>query len=88
MFPAWMTSSGSVWARQNSQYLDVGDIEEAMTAANAIGDDAIQGRMRGRVVPHTFTHGTSEQRMRWFRKGLRTGRMEEGDTFEGPYEAL
>jgi predicted metalloprotease len=77
-----------VWARQNSQYLDVGDIEEAMTAANAIGDDAIQGRMQGRVLPHTFTHGTSEQRMRWFRKGLRTGRMEDGDTFEGPYEAL
>ena len=59
-----------------------------MVAANAIGDDAIQGRMRGKVVPHTFTHGTSEQRMRWFNKGLQTGRMEDGDTFELPYDRL
>ena len=77
-----------LWARQNSQYLEVGDIQEAMTAANAIGDDAIQGRMQGRVVPHTFTHGTSEQRMRWFNKGLKTGRMEDGDTFDMPYGQL
>jgi len=77
-----------VWARQNSRYLDRGDIEEAMTAANAIGDDAIQGRMQGRVVPHTFTHGTSEQRMRWFNRGLETGRMEDGDTFSPPYGQL
>jgi predicted metalloprotease len=77
-----------LWARQNSRYLDHGDIEEAMTAANAIGDDAIQGRMRGKVVPHTFTHGTSEQRMRWFNKGLRTGEMEAGDTFNMPYDQL
>lgn len=77
-----------LWARQNSQYLDRGDIEEAMTAANAIGDDAIQGRMQGKVVPHTFTHGTSEQRMRWFNKGLETGRMEDGNTFEVAYESL
>lgn len=77
-----------VWARHNSHYLDAGDIEEAMTAANAIGDDAIQGRMRGKVVPHTFTHGTSEQRMRWFNKGLNTGRMEDGNTFEMPYDSL
>jgi predicted metalloprotease len=77
-----------VWAKHNSQYLDRGDIEEAMTAANAIGDDAIQGRMQGRVVPHTFTHGTSEQRMRWFNKGLETGSMEAGDTFSMPYGQL
>lgn len=77
-----------VWANQNSHYLDQGDIEEAVRAANAIGDDAIQGRMRGRVVPHTFTHGTSEQRMRWFQKGLRTGQMEDGDTFAMPYNQL
>ena len=77
-----------VWAHHNSHYLDQGDIEEAMRAANAIGDDAIQGRMRGRVVPHTFTHGTSEQRMRWFNKGLQTGRMEDGDTFAMPYPQL
>jgi predicted metalloprotease len=77
-----------VWARNNQQYLDHGDIEEAMRAANAIGDDAIQGRTRGKVVPHTFTHGTSEQRMRWFNKGLQSGRIEDGDTFSMPYEAL
>ncbi|MCJ7815278.1 MAG: neutral zinc metallopeptidase, partial [Xanthomonadales bacterium] len=77
-----------VWARNNQQYLDRGDIEEAMTAANAIGDDAIQGRTRGKVVPHSFTHGTSEQRMRWFNKGLRSGRIEDGDTFSMPYDSL
>jgi len=77
-----------VWASKNQRYLDHGDIEEAMRAANAIGDDAIQGRTRGKVVPHTFTHGTSEQRMRWFNKGLQSGRIEDGDTFSMPYEAL
>jgi hypothetical protein len=77
-----------VWANHNRQYLDLGDIEEAMTAANAIGDDAIQGRTQGRVVPHSFTHGTSEQRMRWFNKGLQSGRIEDGDTFSIPYDQL
>jgi predicted metalloprotease len=77
-----------VWARNNRNYLDQGDIEEAMRAANAIGDDAIQGRTAGKVVPHTFTHGTSEQRMRWFNKGLKSGRIEDGDTFSISYEAL
>ena len=55
-----------VWANHSQQYLERGDIEEALRAANAIGDDAIQLRAQGKVVPHTFTHGTSEQRMRWF----------------------
>ena len=77
-----------VWAHHNQRYLDQGDIEEAMRAANAIGDDAIQGRMQGKVVPHTFTHGTSEQRMRWFNQGLQSGRIEDGDTFSVPYENL
>lgn len=77
-----------VWARHNQRYLDRGDIEEAMRAANQIGDDAIQSRTQGRVMPHAFTHGTSEQRMRWFRRGLESGRLEDGDTFEGPYESL
>jgi predicted metalloprotease len=77
-----------VWANQNQQYLDRGDIEEAFRAANRIGDDAIQARTQGRVVPHTFTHGTSEQRMRWFKRGLDSGRIEDGDTFEMPYEEL
>jgi len=77
-----------VWANHNQRYLDRGDIEEAVRAANQIGDDAIQQRTRGRVVPHAFTHGTSEQRMRWFRRGLDSGRTEDGDTFDLPYEAL
>jgi predicted metalloprotease len=77
-----------VWAHNNQHYLDRGDIEEAMRAANAIGDDAIQGRTQGKVVPHTFTHGTSEQRMRWFNKGLKSGRIEDGDTFSMPYGDL
>jgi predicted metalloprotease len=77
-----------VWANHSKQYLERGDIEEAMRAANAIGDDAIQTKMRGRVVPHSFTHGTSAQRMRWFDKGLQSGRIEDGDTFSIPYSAL
>jgi predicted metalloprotease len=77
-----------VWAHHNRRYLDEGDIMEAVRAANAIGDDAIQGRMQGRVVPHTFTHGTSEQRTRWFTSGLKSGRLEDGDTFAMPYEDL
>lgn len=77
-----------VWANHNHQYLDRGDIEEAVRAANQIGDDAIQARTQGRVMPHAFTHGTSEQRMRWFERGLKSGRIEDGDTFEGSYESL
>ena len=77
-----------VWAHHNRHYLERGDIEEAMQAANQIGDDAMQRRTQGQVVPHAFTHGTSEQRMRWFQRGLEGGRIEEGDTFEVPYERL
>lgn len=77
-----------VWANHNRQYLDHGDIEEAMRAANQIGDDAIQKRTQGKVVPHAFTHGTSEQRMRWFNRGLESGRIEDGNTFEIPYDRL
>jgi uncharacterized protein len=77
-----------VWAHHSKQYLERGDIEEAMRAANAIGDDAIQKKMQGRVVPHSFTHGTSEQRMRWFNKGLQSGKIEDGDTFAMPYRDL
>jgi hypothetical protein len=77
-----------VWANHSQQYLEDGDIEEAMRAANAIGDDAIQQKTQGRVVPHAFTHGTSEQRMRWFKKGLKSGRIEDGDTFSMPYRDL
>lgn len=77
-----------VWANHTREYLERGDIEEAMRAANAIGDDAIQKQMQGRVVPHSFTHGTSEQRMRWFKKGLDSGKIEDGDTFSMPYNQL
>lgn len=77
-----------VWAMQNQQYLDRGDIEEAMRAAQQIGDDAIQKRTQGKIVPHAFTHGTSEQRMRWFNNGLQSGQIEGGDTFQVPYETL
>lgn len=77
-----------VWANHSQQHLDHGDIEEAMRAANAIGDDAIQKQSQGRVVPHSFTHGTSAQRMRWFNKGLASGRIEDGDTFSMPYRDL
>ena len=77
-----------VWTQKNQRYLDRGDIEEALRAANQIGDDAIQARTQGKVVPHAFTHGTSEQRMRWFELGLESGRIEDGDTFEIPYDKL
>jgi predicted metalloprotease len=70
-----------IFAHYNKEYLEEGDIEEAMSAAKAVGDDAIQKRMQGHVVPDSFTHGTSEQRMRWFMKGYRTGDITQGDTF-------
>ena len=73
-----------VWANhahRKTGFLERGDIEEAMNAAAAIGDDRIQMQSRGYVVPESFTHGTSEQRMRWLRKGLETGDINQGDTF-------
>lgn len=70
-----------VWARHNQQNLDIDDIDEALSAAQAVGDDAIQNRMQGYVVPESFTHGTSEQRKYWFMKGYKTGDLRQGDTF-------
>jgi predicted metalloprotease len=61
--------------------LEEGDIEEALSAANAIGDDRLQKQAQGYVVPDAFTHGSSEQRMRWFKKGFKSGDMSEGNTF-------
>jgi predicted metalloprotease len=61
--------------------LDPGDIEEALGAASAIGDDRLQKQAQGRVVPESFTHGSSEQRVRWFRRGLESGRPQNCDTF-------
>jgi len=80
-----------VWAHhanKKSHMLEEGDVEEAMNAARQIGDDRLQKRSQGRVVPDSFTHGTSEQRMRWFMKGLKSGKFSEGNTFEIPYEQL
>ncbi|MHA3841716.1 KPN_02809 family neutral zinc metallopeptidase [Sphingomonas aestuarii] len=62
-----------VWAARNRERLEPGDIEEGMTAANAIGDDTLQRQSQGTVVPDSFTHGTSEQRMTWLRRGLESG---------------
>ena len=66
---------------QNQGVLEAGDIEEALRAASAIGDDTIQRRTTGYVVPDSFTHGTSEQRLRWFKKGYESGDIRQGDTF-------
>ncbi len=70
-----------VWAHHNQDYLEAGDIDEALSAANAVGDDAIQRRTQGSVKPDSFTHGTSEQRKYWFMKGYKTGDIRQGDTF-------
>ena len=72
-----------VWAHhaKNMDLLDEGDLEEAITAASAVGDDTIQKRAQGYVVPESFTHGTSEQRKRWFKKGFEAGNLDNGDTF-------
>ena len=66
---------------QNQGILEPGDIEEALQAASAVGDDQIQRRTTGYIVPDSFTHGTSEQRLRWFKKGYDSGDMRQGDTF-------
>lgn len=75
-----------VWAHyiQRKNILEEGDVEEALNAANAIGDDRLQKQAQGYVVPDAFTHGTSEQRMRWFKKGLESGTIKDGDTFNAP----
>ncbi|MGO1369463.1 KPN_02809 family neutral zinc metallopeptidase [Senegalia sp. (in: firmicutes)] len=72
-----------VWAHHVKEkgYLDEGDIDEALNAANAIGDDTLQKKSRGYVVPDSFTHGTSKQRRDWFYKGYKLGTLEGGDTF-------
>ena len=72
-----------VWARHAQQQgvLEAGDVEEALGAATAIGDDRLQRETQGYVVPDSFTHGSSAQRVRWFRRGLETGDVRQGDTF-------
>ena len=73
-----------IWAHHadaSRQILETGDVEEALGAAAAVGDDTIQRRAQGHVVPESFTHGTAEQRQRWFETGLRSGSLEACDTF-------
>ena len=73
-----------VWAHHADKarnILEAGDVDEALNAASAIGDDTLQRQSRGTVVPESFTHGTSAQRQRWFRTGLRTGNPDSCDTF-------
>lgn len=73
-----------VWAHYDDKWnhvLEQGDIQEALQAANAVGDDRLQKESRSSVVPDAFTHGSSEQRMRWFMKGFQTGDISQGDTF-------
>jgi len=74
--------------QEKFQFLEDGDIEEAMRCAQAIGDDRIQKQAQGRVQPDLFTHGTSEQRARWFNKGFRTGDINQADTLNIPYQQL
>lgn len=76
-----------VWANHADKMkhiLQPGDIDEALRAANAIGDDRLQQETQGRVVPDAFTHGTSAQRVYWFKKGYETGDIKQGDTFDDP----
>ncbi len=73
---------------KGSNLLEEGDIQEAMRSAKAIGDDTLQRNAGRRVQPETFNHGTSEQRMRWFVKGIRSGDLSQGDTFNIPYSQL
>ena len=72
-----------VWAHHagNARLLDPGDLEEGLNAAAAIGDDRLQKQTQGTVVPESFTHGSSAQRVRWFKRGMDTGRMADCDTF-------
>ena len=77
-----------VWANRSqrmTQMMEEGDLEEALNAANAIGDDRLQRQSTGKVVPDSFTHGTSEQRIRWFKKGFETGDVSQGDTFNAKF---
>ncbi len=74
-----------VWANRTNaskHFLDPGDVEQALTAASAIGDDTLQRQSQGHAVPDSFTHGTSAQRVRWLRQGLESGNVKSCDTFK------
>jgi hypothetical protein len=70
-----------VWAMQAQRVIEPGELQQALQAAAAVGDDALQRRAQGRVVPETFTHGSAEQRQRWFQRGFDGGKLENCDTF-------
>jgi uncharacterized protein len=77
------------WANQKMKILEPGDEEKAITAAMAIGDDRLQNMAQGYVVPEKFTHGTSRQRVKWFREGLKSGKLSEANLlFKLPYQEL
>lgn len=80
-----------VWGHHENRMfnsLEEGDLEEAITTAAVIGDDYLQKKAQGYVVPDAFNHGRSDQRMRWLKKGLQTGDISLGDTFSLPYNSL
>jgi predicted metalloprotease len=80
-----------VWAhhaQRMRQVLEPGDLEEALRAATAIGDDRLQRQAQGYIIPDSFTHGTSDQRLRWFRRGFESGSLAGGDTFSVDYDEL
>ena len=80
-----------IWAHQDNEMfgsLEDGDIEEGINAASKIGDDYLQKKAQGYTVPDSFNHGTSAQRMRWLKKGITTGDVQQGDTFSQSYDSL
>jgi uncharacterized protein len=77
----WAHHTEKKYRAQGKPWLEKGDVEEALNAAQAIGDDALQRKSQGQIVPDSFTHGTSEQRMRWFAQGFQTGQVKACDTF-------
>ena len=70
-----------VWAMRAQKVIEPGELQQALQAAAAVGDDTLQRRTQGRVVPETFTHGSADQRQRWFQRGFDGGRLESCDTF-------
>ena len=77
----WANHAQQIKTADGRSIIDPDDINEALTAANAIGDDRLQKQSQGYIVPESFTHGTSAQRMYWFKKGFETGDIRQGDTF-------
>lgn len=80
----WAKYAQEIKTADGKSIIDPDDINEALTAANAIGDDRLQKQAQGYIVPESFTHGTSAQRMYWFKKGFQTGDIKQGDTFNAP----